>query len=460
MYNTQDTIIAISSGSMPGVRHLLRISGPEAVNITSSLINIDLEENRRCVIKCKVNVHGMQINAVVYVFPFLNSYTGDLLVELSLFCSLGTAQLILETLVSEKVRLASPGEFTARAYLNGKIDLSGAEAVAEIVSSSNRFQLEAAQKLLEGKLSGIIIQIGEDLINLMSLLEAELDFCEEETLFITAEQASLRIDTILTALESLIDGSIRYEAMIALPSVGLVGAPNSGKSSLLNAISGANRSIVSSQVATTRDILTAKVSLANGDCVMFDCAGINIENKVDILDELAQQAAIEAINSATIAVFCVPIDSSNFREDTRILSLLRAENILYVATKCDKLTSSELSEKISLLSNMLSGSILVTSSKDGRGLDVLRDAINEALVSRELELGGTERLAVNQRHRSAAIHAVECVKNAKIEILNGNNELASIYLRDAYETLVNLDQEKSVDEQMLDRIFSNFCIGK
>ncbi len=460
MYNTQDTIVAISSGSLPGVRHLLRLSGEEAINAVGTLVDTDLDFSHRCVVRCLVNIDGMQIDAVIYIFPHRNSYTGDLLVELSVFCSLATAQSILENLISEKVRLASPGEFTARAYLNGKIDLSGAEAVAEIVSSSNKFQLEAAQKLLEGKLSRIVAQIGEELIGLMSLLEAELDFCEEETLFITPEQASLKIDAILKSLKSLIDGSIRYETMIALPSVGFVGVPNSGKSSLLNALSGDNRSIVSSQIATTRDILTAQISLADSDCVMFDCAGLSVGNVVDILDGIAQQAAIEAINSATLAIFCISVDSLDFLEDMRILSLLRVQNILYVATKCDKLKPSDLSQKISLMNEMLPGPVLVTSSKNGIGLESLRENINDILVSRGLKLGGDEQLAVNKRHKLATIYAVECAQNARKELLDANNELASIYLRDAYETLANLDQDKSVDEQMLERIFSDFCIGK
>jgi len=460
MYNTQDTIAAISSGSLGGARQLLRISGIDAINAIAAIFSENLSPADRAIVHGTIKLEGLSLDAISYVFPNGSSYSGDLLIELSVFCSLPVAQLILERITAANIRLASPGEFTARAYLNGKIDLSQAEAVAEIVSSSNQFQLEAAENLLEGRLSKIVNEVGDKLLSLMSMLEAELDFCEEATLFITPAQANEKIGGIMDSLLALIDGSIKYETMISLPSVGIAGSTNAGKSSLLNALVGKKRSIVSAQKATTRDILTTQIKLPESDCVLFDCAGLSIDHKVDILDDIAQQAAIEAVNNATLVIFCIAMDSDDLAQDLRLLPLITAKDILYVATKCDSLGERELGDKIKLLTKKLGESLLQTSSQNANGLDELRSAINEKIVDRESLLGDSERLAVNQRHKIAVSHSIECVEKAGKELSGESNELAAIYLRDAYETLADLDQEKSVDEQMLDRIFSQFCIGK
>ena len=462
MYNLKDTITAISSGAMPGARHIIRVSGSGAMSaIADAIGKLEIETSVRRVYSQELDFEGMRLDAYIYVFPEGKSYTGDLLVELHVVCCEAVADLILQKLVSVNARLAEAGEFTARAYLNGMMDLTQAEAVAEIVSSSNAVQLKAAEKLLEGRLSAIVSGICDKIIDLMSLLEAELDFCEEEILFISPDEAVNRADEIVVELESLIEGNIKYQAMIGLPAVGIAGSPNAGKSSLLNALTGERRSIVSGQRATTRDVLTAELSLKNNNCIIFDCAGLSIEHKVDVLDEIAQQAAIEAINAAQVVLFCVDISKEDFKEDVGLLKLIKSETLIFAATKSDLVSDEGLEERISGLKKHVSSDFLVTSVGDDGSLEKLKGEIDSTLTRCGSRFGDdSERLAVTERHRQCVKKAFDCMHRAKGELGGDDNELAAMFLRDAYETLSGLEQEKSVDEQMLDRIFSKFCIGK
>ena len=213
----------------------------------------------------------LEIDAQLYLFPAPHSYTGDDVAELHIQTNSAVVETLMGSFFSRGFRMAGPGEFTARAYLAGKIDLAQAEAVNEIVVSSNTFQLAAAEKLLSGRLAEATAKIQSELMDCLSLIEAGLDFSGEDIEFVTRDQAEKRIFGIKTELESLLAGSIRSEAIIDLPAVGIAGAPNAGKSSLLNKLLGEERSIVSHKRKTTRDVLTGLLSLAHCRCVLFDC---------------------------------------------------------------------------------------------------------------------------------------------------------------------------------------------
>lgn len=461
MYETDNTIAAISSGSLPGARQIIRLSGSSAVDSVNEIFTPALDPSLRKAITGKVSIRSLDLDAVAYTFPDGRSYTGEQLIELHIVCCPAVAEAILESLLKDEVRLAGPGEFTARAYLNGRIDLSQAEAVSEIVASSNKFQLEAAEKLLQGKLSDSISDISNQLLDLMSLLEAELDFSEEETMFVTQQQAIKMAGSIQQSLNALLNENIRYEATIGLPSVGIAGSPNAGKSLLLNSLTGQQRSIVSGQRATTRDILTAELSLKNNDCILFDCAGLSIANKVDILDEIAQQSAITAINSASLVLFCVDISSDDFNDDIALLNLITVDNIVFLATKSDLLTESQQLEKLQHLKKLCSKNFIPASSVNKDGLETIKQTIDENLLGLMGKLGDeSETIAVTQRHKRFVENALENLNLATQELHQDSNEIAAMYLRDALESLFGLKQVERVDEQMLERIFSKFCIGK
>jgi tRNA modification GTPase len=360
--------------------------------------------------------------------------------------------------------MAGPGEFTARAYLNGKIDLAQAEAVNEIIVSSNRFQLAAAEKLLCGRLAETTEKIRSDLMDCLSLIEAGLDFSGEDIEFLTEAEAVRRLSDIQRELEQLLAGSIACESTLDLPAVGIAGVPNAGKSSLLNKLMACERSIVSPERKTTRDVLTNVLTLRHCRCVLFDCAGLIVKAE-NILDELAQQAAVKSLQDSSIVVFCVDISKADWVEDISIRGLIEPKFLIPVAAKSDLLSEGILANRIAKLNKLFSVNFLPTSAQTGIGLEQLRDTIDEKLIETALGSGrrgtaGREAslIALTARHRQAVTDAIEDVGQALNELEAGNEEVTAMLLRAAYQSISDIQQH--VDEEILERIFSRFCIGK
>ncbi|MHC5060681.1 MAG: tRNA uridine-5-carboxymethylaminomethyl(34) synthesis GTPase MnmE [Planctomycetota bacterium] len=464
MYDINDTIAALSSppaGTGTIARSIIRMSGSRALSILAKIFRSERKITKRGIVKGKVCIDSdFEIEATVYAFSGPASYTGEDLVEIHVFAAEAVIQRILAELLGE-ARLAGPGEFTMRAYLNGKMDLSQAEAVAEIVAGSNKFQLAAAQKLLSGKLGDATIRIRQQLLDLLSLTEAGLDFSGEDIEFITPQKTVETISSIQNQLTRLLADSIRCEEEINLPAVGLAGVPNAGKSSLLNALLGKDRSIVSAEPATTRDVLTGVLELDRCDCALFDCAGLLPPNQcAGILDTLAQEAAVEALNSAQLVVFCVDADKSDYAEDVAAVNSLQPKELVFVATKCDLLRPEQVGRKTAELNKLFEAQFTSTSSLTGNGLSDLPKLIENTVASaRAGAFEAADRIAITERHRKVVCEAMRNLTDASDQINQGNDEVAAMLLRAAYDQLGGLERE-DIDEAVLERIFSNFCIGK
>ena len=464
IYDLKDTILAVSSCSVGGGivgKSIVRMSGPGVFEILADCLCVHAEQSgsRTEIVKIVID-EEFEVDAMLYNFCAPHSYTGEDLVEIHVFATGMIIEKILEGL-GKSARLAGPGEFTLRAYLNGRLDLSQAEAVAEIVASSNRFQLEAAERLLAGKLSGNISRLRAELLDVISLIEGGLDFSTEEIEFITKDDAAKRIANIKERLGGLLSSSIRCEEMIEMPSLGLTGSTNAGKSSLLNALIGKERSIVSSEQATTRDILMGVLELENFDCAIFDCAGLSLKNEsFTVLEKLGLEAAIEALGSANLVVFCVDINKDNYNEDVEIRKLIEAKELTLAVTKCDLVDEEKRRGKFEELAGLFSAEPIATSVKTGEGLEQLRGTINERITS--LRTGpdeGLERIGITERHRRLVQETLKNLSDAVEEIKAGNDEICSMLLRTGYEELSGVERE-DVDEAILERIFSSFCIGK
>jgi tRNA modification GTPase len=415
----------------------------------------------------RVNEH-VAVDALLYRFCAPHSYTGEDLAEIHLHAGRVIVEALVQSLLAAGLRPAGPGEFTARAYLNGKLDLAQAEAVNEIISSSNRLQLEAAEQLLSGRLTQTADEIRAALLDVLSRLEAGLDFSGEDIEFIGAPEAARRLAAVRKGLEELLAGSIRYEALMDLPAVGIAGAPNAGKSSLLNALLGWERSIVSDQPKTTRDVLSGVLTTDRFQCVLFDCAGLVVE-PAGPLDELAQHAALEALQSCAVVLFCVDAAKADLREDVAIHALIRPKSILHVATKTDLLPDEELSRRMRELESVFHAAFLPASAQTRSGFQRLLDRcatmIMEGTSLSQSQPGlahlksEVSTVALTARHRQAVTEAREQVTQAMAEVTCGNEEVAVLMIRSACQGLGQIEQQ-SIDEQVLDRIFSRFCIGK
>jgi tRNA modification GTPase len=452
MYRTGDTIVALSSPPGPGARHILRISGPRALGIVAHLTGdssavCDPQSKISAVHPVTVTVDELSVPSHIYLFHSPRSYTGDDLAEMHLTTNQAVAALVLGKVVEAGARLAGPGEFTARAYFNGKLDLAQAEAVAEIIAAGNRTHLAAAEKLLEGRLSAAIADIRKDMLELMSLIEAGLDFSEEGIDFITAECATARLRELSDSLEGLLSGSIRYEAMLDMSAVAIAGPPNAGKSSLLNALLGTERAIVSDQPATTRDILSDIMHAGGIDCILFDCAGLSL-TPCGVIDELAQAAAIKAVASAALVILCLDGAKQDHADDENIFSMFSPVDAIRVATKADLMTDR----------HALPDVMLLTSAKTGEGIGQLRQLIAARLKIRKTPESSSQT-ALTQRHVTSVTSALDDIARASQEVSQGSSEVASMFLRSAWTSLAPIESQP-VDEAILSSIFSRFCIGK
>ena len=464
-YDVTDTIFAVSSPSSDQ-RVILRITGPQAIEICRHIWTAPLESPKvgqapPYILSGSVAVDvELYIDAKLYLFFAPHSFTGDDVVEIHTDTNSSVTEALIKSFMGRGLRMAEPGEFTARAFLNGKIDLAQAEAVNEIIVSTNEYQLAAAEKLLGGQLGETTTELCESLMDCLSLIEAGLDFSGEDIEFITRDEAVARLIDIKNRLERLLSSSIQYETVIDLPAVGIAGAPNAGKSTLLNKLLGAERSIVSNQYKTTRDVLTGICQLSHYQCVLFDCAGLVI-NPDNILDELAQQAAIEALRNCDIVIFCVDISETDWSQDVAIRQLIESKIVLPVATKSDLLCEQILLERLAALNELFRTNFLPISAHIGTQIELLQKTI-DAKLTEKFSTPRTSNVALTARHRQAVTEGMDYVDESIDELKSGNDEVAALTLRGAFQAVSDIRQPIAahVDEQILKQIFNRFCIGK
>ena len=470
MYDLNDTIVAVSSPTSDK-RVIVRITGPETFDICRVGLAPPFEPD------CygggaSPTLHSgtlaidddLEIDAKLYLFKAPHSYTGDDVAEIHIYTNRTVTEALVGNLMSRqaRVRMAGPGEFTARAYMNGKLDLAQAEAVNEIIASSNEYQLAAAEKLLEGRLGETAAKLRDNLIECLSLIEAGLDFSGEDIEFISRPDAVKRLAAIKNRLEQLLAGSISCETLVDLPAVGIAGAPNAGKSSLLNKLLGKERSIVSSQHKTTRDVLTGLWSLPHCECVLFDCAGL-LADTDNILDELAQEAAIEALRNSNVVIFCADLSKADWDQDLAIRKLIEPKALVNIATKCDLLGEKVPAESLAALNELFGEEFMSISSQTGAGIELLRNTIDNRLIESS-DVPRASAVAMTARHKKAVAEAIENVGGSIDELTIENDEVAAMMLRAAHQAVCDLESARGaaapVDEQVLEQIFSRFCIGK
>ncbi|MHC4413536.1 MAG: tRNA modification GTPase [Planctomycetota bacterium] len=454
MYELNDTIVALSSPTSDQ-RVIIRVSGPETIAKCSQVFSPPISPDKSGVFDGTVIIDDeLGVDAKLYLFLAPHSYTGECLAEIHIHTNASATAALMRLLLSKGLRMAGPGEFTARSFLNGKIDLAQAEAVNEIIASSNKFQLAAAEKLLAGQLAQTTARIRAGILDCLSLIEAGLDFSGEDIEFITAEEAAGRLAEIKNELEKLLAGSIGYEAVIDMPAVGIAGATNAGKSSLLNRLLGQQRSIISEMKKTTRDVLSGEMKLKDSQCILFDCAGLVMEPET-ILERLSQQAAIQALQNSLIVIFCVDVSkeapgrlsqdggAEDWAEDVTIRRLIEPEDLIAVATKSDLVPAGELTKRITELNELFNDEFLLISVKTGAGIEILRERINEKII--EITTGSSRGdtasgmpdtgcgTALTTRHRQAVTKAIENISLSIKEIKAGNDEVAAMMLRAAHQ---------------------------
>lgn len=431
-----DTICAISSSLAPAARIIVRLSGPEAIRLALRIASLDPD---RAVSRLTITVANCSFPAWIYIFRAPRSVTAEDVVELHLPGNVLLARWTVDALLKLGARQAEPGEFTARAYFNGRLDLSQAEGVAAAVSAHSASELAAARQLLAGELSRRLRPLMEEIAHTLALVEAGIDFTDEDISFISAADAKSRIESVIDKLSLLISESSRFEPLAHWPAVVLVGRPNAGKSTLLNALAGHERAVVSPIAGTTRDVLSATVNLQRGSIQLFDVAGFEStpaeagSNPMTQVSSDMQRRAWMTLEAADHVILVVAAD-----DDVPMIPLPRVPDLI-LRTKADLHAHSD---------------PLAVSALTGRGMDSFRQRLDELVFSRTTG----SSLALNARHIACVEAAIESLQHAKPAV-NAGPEILALELRQALDALGRVLGEVTPDD-VLGRIFSTFCIGK
>ncbi len=450
-----DTIAAISSAPGTGAIALVRLSGPTALRVVAALAPALPKEPaaRKAYFVPLVDAEGQVDEGVVTVFRGPKSYTGEDVVEISVHGSPYVQQRLLEALLNNGARLARPGEFTQRAFLNRKMDLSQAEAVADLIASQSAAQHRLAMQQLRGGFGERIEELRQQLIDFAALIELELDFSEEDVEFAKRGELRVLVDRLIDLCSGLID-SFRYgNAVRQGVPVAIVGAPNSGKSTLLNSLLNEDRAIVSDIPGTTRDTVEETMTIGGVLFRFIDTAGLR--KTTDTIEKLGIERSYKKAGEASIVVLLG--DAAVVAEGAlRTEALLLRERIgpeplvIPVLNKCD--TAPQLPPTSD------TNALLRISAKRGQGLEALQQAFVAHVQG--LRAGPGDIVVTNARHVDALTKARAALIDAKQAIDAAiSGELLAIDLRRAQHHLGEITGRITTDD-LLGSIFGRFCIGK
>ena len=432
------SIVALATSAGPAARCIIRTSGRDAFAFASQTGASDLRAGEAC--GHRLCFAGMSVCATCYAFRRPRSHTGENVVEYHLPGNPLLARLLIESLIRLGARQAQPGEFSARAFFNGKIRLDEAEGIAAVISANNDRELSAARRLRAGELARRLEPIMDDLADLLALCELGIDFTEEEVVVLAPAEANRRIAAQLGALRELLEHSPRLEQLGLAPRIALVGRPNAGKSTLLNALAGYRRAVTFDQPGTTRDALAADVELPGGSVTLIDLAGLG-QSAVDAMDAEGQRRALQEAQRADLLVLLR--DQSSVQADP----VLPRPLDLIVGTKADLPPAQGAAT-----------ADLTLSVVTGEGLAELRQRLSDLAFG---SYTGTEALALSTRHRERISAAIARLEEAAGEAASSQpaGEVLALHLREALDALGAIIGTVSPDE-LLGRIFGRFCIGK
>ncbi len=447
----EDTIVALATPPGVGAISVIRISGPNSFIATDRIFR-----GHSKISECSSHtIHYGHIfssqnelidDVLVSVFRTPNSYTGENSVEISTHGSSLIVEKIIALLLEEDTRLAEPGEFTKRAFLNGKLDLAQAEAVADIINSRTDASLRGARNQLDGLLSQKVDSLRELLITTSSLIELELDFAEEDLEFVSLKEVLHNISVIKEELERLLESYSFGRIIRDGVNVALVGKPNVGKSSLLNYLLKEARAIVSEVPGTTRDIIREELSIDGILFRLFDTAGIrSTEDTIEKEGVLRSRAAIKNADIVILLDDATVDFSSDLLQE--VLNLTDSQRILKVANKVDLKKYNQQQYDLGI------------SAKTGEGIDILFEKLKEKALGSQ---SYSEKSAIvsNLRHFQALKKAKDCLIDAERSIKEKlTGEFIATDLRNAESSLGEIIGKVTSDD-ILNNIFSKFCIGK
>ena len=473
-----DSIVALATPSGAGAIAVIRISGENAIAIGNSVFQSikkkDLTQQKSHTLHLGHIIDNYKTldEVLVSIFKGPHSYTGENTIEISCHGSTYIQQQIIQLLLRKGCRMANPGEFTLRAFLNGKLDLSQAEAVADLISSDNEASHQIAMQQMRGGFSNEIAKLREELLNFASLIELELDFAEEDVEFADRSQFHELLNRIEFVLKRLIDSFAVGNVIKNGIPVAIVGEPNVGKSTLLNALLNEERAIVSHIAGTTRDTIEDELVIGGIGFRFIDTAGIR--ETEDHVESIGIKKTFEKIEQAQVILFL--IDSGEFRvssskfqiEIEKIRNQFPLKPLVIVANKIDFLNSKEIDDLITTINLQLNPQnskpetrnpkLITISAKQNIGIDELKNQLLSFVNTGALR--NNETIVTNTRHYDSLLKALDEIQKVKFGLeTNLSSDLMALDIREALYHFGMITGQVTNDE-LLGNIFANFCIGK
>ena len=459
----QDTICALATANGVGAIGIIRISGAEAFAITNRVFEgKNLENVTSHTVHYGFIKDGEEVidEVMVSVFHAPRTFTTENSVEISFHGSPYIGKKILEVLLKNGARMAKAGEFTMRAFMNGRIDLSQAESIADLIAAENEASRKVALNQLKGGISQEISILRGDLLNFTSLIELELDFAEEDVEFADRTALVGLIKRIQIKLKSLIDSFQYGNAIKNGTAVAIIGKPNAGKSTLLNTLLKEERAIVSNIAGTTRDTIEEVLHIKGHAFRLIDTAGLR--ETEDEIEAIGVQKAREKVSGAEILVYLADASNTDFSEDFEMINSLIREDLQLIIclTKIDEAVPTHFDAVEEQFRNAVSQpfDFLKISAVENTNVEELKNELSSYVE--ELKSEGDQVVITNQRHFEALRNSLDSVTRVEEAVShNITTELLAYELRNALEQLGEISGEFTNDE-VLGNIFSKFCIGK
>ena len=456
----EDTIVAISTSTMSsGGISIVRMSGADAVGIADKVFqskkNIKLADvDSHTVHYGNICSDGEHIDeALVIVMRAPNTYTREDVVEIDCHGGILVTRKVLEALLDAGARPAEPGEFTKRAFLNGRIDLSQAEAVIDVINSKNEYALKSSVSQLDGRLSAKIREMRDILIEDVAFIEAALDDPEHISLDNFVNKLGIDVDKCVDNVDNLLKSADNGRIMKDGIQTVILGKTNAGKSSLLNALAKEERAIVTDIEGTTRDVLEEQINIGGILLNIMDTAGIRETD--DIVESIGVEKAKKYAGEAELIIFVVDASRKLDENDRQIMELIMDKKVIVLLNKSDMAT---VVSKEDIMTNM-NCKVLYISAKHETGIDGLEDAVKEMFFNGKITFN-EEIYITNARHKNLLKEALESLKLVSDGIDAGMSEdFLTIDLMTAYEKLGLIIGEE-VEDDLADQIFSKFCMGK
>jgi tRNA modification GTPase len=456
-----DTIVAIGTRPGESAIGIVKISGNNSISIAEKIFE-SKNKKRLSDINTYSMIYGHIIDedddvideVIVSVMRSPRSYTKEDIVEINCHGGLIATEKVLELCVENGARIAEPGEFTKRAFLNGRIDLSQAEAVIDLVRSKTEQSLKIAAKNLRGNIKNKIKKIRQEILGVIIQLEASVDFIEEDLEITPYYEMEKKIDKLEKELEEMIKNEKKGEIIKNGVKIAIVGKPNVGKSSLLNVLSRKDKAIVTSIPGTTRDAVEEILYVEGIPLILVDTAGIR--KAKNVIEKIGVEKSLRHIDEAELVIMVLDGNRKFDDKDKKIINKVRGKTTVCCINKVDLEQNIEMSKVVDYFD---SEKIVKISALKGTGIEKLEDIIKKMILG-DGEVNLEEKIVINNRHKSILTKVKKLLENARKAMKEGmSEEFPSCDLREAYGFLGEIAGE-SVTDDVLDGIFNRFCIGK